>query len=433
MKAWFTHIRVIALFWGLAGGLAGALLAEDRVIVVSPATELTANFDLAAVAEVFKESESLQDFERALNDPDVFLNNLDLNGDGEVDFIRVLEEENESGRLIVLQAIVGDNSYVDVAYIDIAQEEDGKYEMQIRGETSLYGDNYYYVPDTYNISSWPMIVTLYDPFYDYYSSPYYWNHYPDWWASYSCIRVGLYRAQVVFRFPYHTFKRSYRPWVKDYYRFHNSFHHDYTPVIHPRRYTWDYRDRDRRNHDYYNDRKRQDWDHNSDRWKNRDRNDNRSEHRDWNRDRNSRDNNRRNLTDDRPNRYQPPKKDKSEYSRPVLDRSRNSDQDRSRDNHRVSPPRSDSGRNSSGGESRGSPKSPSVSPPVSHTTSLTPLPKISKPTPLPKKETPVIKAPKPILRPVQVTPSQRTESQTKQTPPQRQEQHRSNRPEPRKR
>ena len=315
MKTWATYLRIGCFFWMFIGIF--SLAAEDRVIVVSPATELDGNLDLAAVAEVFKESENLQDFERALNDPDIFLNNLDLNGDGEVDFIRVLEEEKEEGRLIVLQAIMDENTYVDVAYIDIAKEDNGDYEMQIRGEESLYGDDYYYIPENTNISRWPIIVSLYDPFYDYYYSPYSWNHYPDWWQPYGCIRIGLYRAQVIYRYPYRSFKRSYRPWVSNYYHLHHSAHRDYTPVISSHRSSWDYRDRDRRNHDYYNDRRRKDWDNSRSDWDQRNRDGDRRDRKDRDNNRNSnRDRNRRNASEDRRN-DRTLQQDRHDYNRPV--------------------------------------------------------------------------------------------------------------------
>ena len=39
-----------------------------------------------AVAELFKDSKDLEAFEKALNDSEVGINNLDLDEDGEVDF-----------------------------------------------------------------------------------------------------------------------------------------------------------------------------------------------------------------------------------------------------------------------------------------------------------------------------------------------------------
>ena len=99
------------------------------------------------------------------------------NEDGQVDFLRVLEEETEFGRMIIVQAIVGENAFTDVAYIDIQRDESGRYQVQIRGEEALYGAHTYYVP-RYDYVSWPIVYSLWGPDYYYYSSPYYWDYYP---------------------------------------------------------------------------------------------------------------------------------------------------------------------------------------------------------------------------------------------------------------
>ena len=74
-----------------------SLNADDRVIVVSSAGDLSEGLDLNALGEVFQASSDLQHFEQQINNPELYINNLDLNEDGRVDFLRVLEEETEYG------------------------------------------------------------------------------------------------------------------------------------------------------------------------------------------------------------------------------------------------------------------------------------------------------------------------------------------------
>src|SRR5687768_17815048 len=45
------------------------------------------NFSLEGALELFKQSDSPEEFERLLNSPDSKVNNLDLNGDGYIDYI----------------------------------------------------------------------------------------------------------------------------------------------------------------------------------------------------------------------------------------------------------------------------------------------------------------------------------------------------------
>ena len=50
------------------------------------------NLDLNGVLELFKESKDVEDFEKKLNTESNGVNNLDLNEDGEVDYIRVVDQ-----------------------------------------------------------------------------------------------------------------------------------------------------------------------------------------------------------------------------------------------------------------------------------------------------------------------------------------------------
>ena len=245
-----------------------SVFAEDRVIVVSSADQ-DHNLDLAVVAEVFKESRSLQEFERTLNDPDEHINNLDLNDDGQVDYIRVIEEEKVGSRVVILQAILGDNMFTDVAYIDITGEN-GNYRMQIRGERELYGDNYYYIPESRNLSTWNIFVDYYGHWDSCYVSPYYWGYYPSWWSPYTSLRIGLYRTWITRNHRYRHFSFSINPCITYY---HRNYHRNH------RFHDWGYRDRGRDRHRHYDSGRRdhdrhRDWDHDRrrdhDRWRDHD-------------------------------------------------------------------------------------------------------------------------------------------------------------------
>ena len=65
--------------------------AQDRTTVTANSNDISDNLDLKAVASIFGDSEDLADFERRLNDPKIQISNLDLNGDNQVDYLRVIE------------------------------------------------------------------------------------------------------------------------------------------------------------------------------------------------------------------------------------------------------------------------------------------------------------------------------------------------------
>src|SRR5512137_1043893 len=72
------------------------------------------NLNLYAVMDLFRNSVTLEDFERSLNDPDSRMNNLDLNGDNFVEYIAGSDYVDKKIHTIVLRALLGRNDYQDV-------------------------------------------------------------------------------------------------------------------------------------------------------------------------------------------------------------------------------------------------------------------------------------------------------------------------------
>jgi hypothetical protein len=152
---------------------------------------------------LFKDAENIEQFERALNDPGNGVNNLDLNNNQEIDFIRVIEQAGGDGgatRLIVLQAVLGENEFQDVATIAVEREaagDDGKYNLQIQGDALLYGANYYIVPARSNFSLWNVVRWIFRPNYRVYVSPFGYRTLPGWWqAGRRPVAFSVYRTRT---------------------------------------------------------------------------------------------------------------------------------------------------------------------------------------------------------------------------------------------
>ena len=169
-----------------------AIQAQDNVAADSDAAQ---GLDLYAVAELFKDSANIEEFEQALNNPDKGINNLDLNKDGQIDFINVTEQVNGDTRFIVLQDAVGENDWQDVATIAV-ESGGGRYNLQFQGNETIYGANYYVVPASNNFSAWNVVRWLFSPSYRAYVSPYRYNVYPRWWTPRRPIAAGVYRTRV---------------------------------------------------------------------------------------------------------------------------------------------------------------------------------------------------------------------------------------------
>ncbi len=195
---WLTCAILLFLLAGY-----GLVSAQEEVTIVAPASEAAEGLDLKAVSELFKDSENLEAFEKALNDPEVGINNLDLDENGEVDFIRVVEEVVDDTHVIMLQVPLAENEFQDVATIEIEKSDDDNYNMQVHGNEVIYGVDYYVAPVNVHVHMWPIIPWIYRPVYRPYRSTFYFGVYPHWWRSYHPVRVNVYRSRTV-----HVTRRS---------------------------------------------------------------------------------------------------------------------------------------------------------------------------------------------------------------------------------
>ena len=104
------------------------------------------DLDLYAVLDLFQESKTIEDFEKSLNGEKTGIVNLDLNDDGNADFIKVVTEKDGDDFLFILQDPVSEKETQDVAVIAVSKDAAGKVTMQIIGDETLYGKNYVVEP-----------------------------------------------------------------------------------------------------------------------------------------------------------------------------------------------------------------------------------------------------------------------------------------------
>ena len=176
--------------------------ADETVTVTATNTDISENLDLRMVATLFGQAKDLEEFEQMLNNPDSAYSNLDLNGDGEVDYLRVVETANDNRHLVVIQAVLAKDIYQDVASIFVEKDPESEaVTVQVIGDEYIYGANYVIEP-----------VYIYRPYiYDWFwgpswvcwHSPYYWGYWPGWWHSYHSIAHHLYWEHMYWHHHYH--------------------------------------------------------------------------------------------------------------------------------------------------------------------------------------------------------------------------------------
>lgn len=150
-------------------------------IVVTPTTSnIGENLDLQALGELVKQSNSAEEIENKLNTSGS-INNLDLNEDGQVDFIKVNEVNDNSGKGFVF-LVDGPNGSSQVATISLSQSGDLA-NVNIQGNPQYYGSNSNY--STSHLVRDMMIMNyLYGGYHRPYYSPYRYGYYPKTYHSY---------------------------------------------------------------------------------------------------------------------------------------------------------------------------------------------------------------------------------------------------------
>lgn len=199
------------------------------------------NLDLYAVLDLFQKSKTIEDFEKSLNEEKTGINNLDLNLDGKVDFIKVVTQQKDKDFTFILQVDVTEKEKQDVAVILLSKDKNDKVTLQIVGDKDLYGKDYVIEPkpattaatpnpgytgtDTVKVTapstttvvvqSAPIVVYVYSPVYVPYYPPYHYAYYPPYYTAFKVMAVSTYHY--------------------NHYHYHSGYHggyHNTTVVVH---------------------------------------------------------------------------------------------------------------------------------------------------------------------------------------------------------
>lgn len=186
-----------------------SVCAQDE----EPTGLLGDNFSLEAALEEFKKAKNLEAFEKAINKEDNRVHNLDLNEDGDIDYISVNDHAEKDVHAIVLSAQVGKEETQDIAVIEIEKNGDESAQLQIVGDVDLYGEDmivepydiegssdgqgpdgdYEFDRIVFNVWLWPSVRFIYGPSYVVYRSPYYYSYYPGWWRPWRPLAWTVWR------------------------------------------------------------------------------------------------------------------------------------------------------------------------------------------------------------------------------------------------
>ena len=171
------------------------------------------NFSLQGALEMFKRASSLEEFEKLINTQGNNVNNLDLNGDGDIDYIRVIDKMETDVHAFVLQVPISETENQDIAVIELEKTGEASAVLQIIGDEDIFGEKTIvepgdgdgdggFIPNdnlstggpSYNFDNndgrlgivvnvwlWPSVRFVYAPVYRPWTSPWRWRVFPGYW------------------------------------------------------------------------------------------------------------------------------------------------------------------------------------------------------------------------------------------------------------
>ncbi|WP_310554522.1 hypothetical protein [Flavobacterium sp.] len=227
--------KITTLFFIVLGITIGSAQENDN-------PEFTGeNFSLEGALALFKKANSLEEFEKMINQEDNNVNNLDLNDDGNIDYINVDAIKESNTHVIVLSTFLNENEKQDIATIGIEKTGNEEATLQMEGDEELYATNTIAEPfdssdkiektkggpalgeitttsRLVNVWFWPCVRFVYAPNYVIWTSPYRFGFHPRWWKPWRPFRYSFfYSRSAPHRVYYHRTPNRRLVFVKKIY------------------------------------------------------------------------------------------------------------------------------------------------------------------------------------------------------------------------
>jgi hypothetical protein len=178
------------------------------------------NFSLQGALQLFQDAASPEAFEEAINKEGNHVNNLDLDEDGNTDYVQVVGKMDKDAHVFILQVAVSEKETQDIAVIELEKTGNATAVIQIIGDEDIYGEQVIVEPadseaaaisdysnnsnlsgpnvdfeNSYsesgliiNVWLWPSVRFVYAPAYRPWVSPWRWNYHPSWWKPWKPLR-----------------------------------------------------------------------------------------------------------------------------------------------------------------------------------------------------------------------------------------------------
>lgn len=136
-----------------------------------------AGFDVNKLAQIVKTSTDPQTLEKAINNPSNKINNLDLDKDGNVDYLKV--EELDNNRLKIVDNVSPTDS-VTIARIKVDPTTNNTADLSVTGNQQYVGNNNYY-HSSFSFTDMLLMSYFLRP-HPYYMPMYHYGSYPSYYS-----------------------------------------------------------------------------------------------------------------------------------------------------------------------------------------------------------------------------------------------------------
>ncbi len=201
------------------------------------------NFDLQGALQMFQKATSIEEFETFLNKEDNHVNNLDLNEDGNIDYVRVISKMDNDVHVFVLQVAISATENQDIAVIELEKTGNETALVQIIGDEDIYGEELIVEPTgeseesaftdwnsnnhlsgphssideftstngiVVNVWFWPSVRFVYAVNYRPWISPWRWNYYPATWRPWRPYRWNVWHPRRIIHHSSFVVVRTHR-------------------------------------------------------------------------------------------------------------------------------------------------------------------------------------------------------------------------------
>jgi len=201
MKKLSLVILLLSLF---ATSCSEKKYSKAEVTVVEKEAGLGDGLNLQAIGTLVPKVSGPEELEKLINTSKY--NNLDLDADGNIDYVNV----QEYGTNFELSTKLNTGEVQSLATIEINTTTG---DVGIRGDHNIYGHDHYY-QRRYSTGEMLLMAYLLRPHTPYYHTPYYHGYYPGYYRSYRPVPMATYRTQTRTVTKNTTYKKSKAPAAK---------------------------------------------------------------------------------------------------------------------------------------------------------------------------------------------------------------------------